>query len=76
MFRRSKNIFCELENNEQVIIKQSDKCKGLVIMDKSDYVDKSNAILNDQENYNILGKNPVPCTKGRSRNEKDFQICV
>ena len=29
-------------------------------MDESDSVDKSNAILNDEENYDILGKNPVP----------------
>ena len=36
-------------------------------MDKSDYVDKSNAILNDQENYDILGKNPVPKVEAETK---------
>ena len=37
----------ELKKNENVVIKQSDKCKGLVLMDKCDYLNKSHAILSD-----------------------------
>ena len=57
----------ELQKNEDVVVKQSDKCKGLVILDKSDYVDKSHAILNDRRNYEVLDKNPVPKVEAESK---------
>ena len=49
------------------MVKQSDKCKGLVILEKSDYVDKSHAILNDRRNYEVLDKNPVPKVEAESK---------
>ena len=43
-----------LRKNDDIVIKPSDKCKGLVIMDKSDYVSKANHILDDDSNYTRL----------------------
>ena len=57
----------ELKKNEDVVIKRRDKCKGLVILYKSDYVDKSRSILNDRNNYEILGRNPVPKVEAESK---------
>ena len=34
-----------VHKNDDVIFKQSDKCKGFVIMDRDDYLTKSHAIL-------------------------------
>ena len=48
-----------LQKNDDVVIKQSDKCKGFVIMDKSTYLDKAQEILGDPTNYEKLTKNPV-----------------
>ena len=41
-------------------MKLSDKCKGLVLMDKADYLNKSHAILKERNNYESIDKNPVP----------------
>ena len=48
-----------LQKNDDVVIKQSDKCKGFVIMDKSTYLDKAQEILGDPTNYEKFAKNPV-----------------
>ena len=44
------------KNNENIIIKPSDKCKGLVIMDKSDYIAKADSIIT---NYEQVTRNPT-----------------
>ena len=45
-----------LRQDEETIVKRSDKCKNLVIMDRSDYISKSESIVN---NYHISNKNPT-----------------
>ncbi|XP_043195743.1 uncharacterized protein LOC122367039 [Amphibalanus amphitrite] len=50
----------EIQKNDNVVVKQSDKCKGLIIMDRTEYVNKSHAILDDRNNYEAIDKNPVP----------------
>ena len=65
--REQLNFVDELKKNKDVVVKQSDKCKGLVILDKSDYVDKSRTILNDRRNYEMLDKNPVPKVEAESK---------
>ena len=49
-----------LKKDSSVIIKPSDKCKGFVVLDKSDYVEKAKNILGDRDNYEELKRNPVP----------------
>ena len=43
------------------------KCKGFVILDKPDYLDKSHAILNDSRSYEVLDKNHVPKVETESK---------
>ena len=57
----------KLQKNEDVVVKQSDKCKGLVLMDKTEYLNKSHVILNDKRNYEVLEKNPVPKVEAESK---------
>ena len=44
----------DLRKKDDIVIKVSDKCKGLIILDKSDYVNKSKVILDDEINYSRL----------------------
>ena len=46
----------ELQKDDNVIVKRSDKCKGLVLMNKNDYVQKTEAIVKD---YQPVQKNPT-----------------
>lgn len=48
-----------LKKNDEVIVKPSDKCKGLVILNKTDYVKKVDEILQDDNNYEKLQNNPT-----------------
>ena len=62
-----RKIIKELANNDDIIIKQSDKCKGFVIMDKSTYVDKAKTMLEDRASYESIAKNPVPKVEARAK---------
>ena len=54
--KQKKDALKLLRDNEDIIVKPSDKCKGFVIMDKKDYVDRAKAILTDPENYESVEK--------------------
>ena len=45
-----------LKEDETTIVKRSDKCKSLVIMDKADYISKAESIVNT---YEIMENNPT-----------------
>ena len=45
-----------LKKNDDVIVKASDKCKGIVILNKSDYIEKATAITSE---YEEVDKNPT-----------------
>ena len=49
-----------LSQDDSIIIKASDKCKGLVIMDKEDYVEKAKVITDIYEN---VDRNPTGKTE-------------
>ena len=57
----------DLANNDNVIIKQSDKCKGFVILDRAAYVDKAKAMLEDRDSYESVNKNPIPQVEARTK---------
>ena len=46
-----------LASNVDIIVKRSDKCKGLVVMNKDDYASKMHDIT---ENYEKVANNPTP----------------
>ena len=45
-----------LKQDETIIIKRSDKCKNLVVMDKPDYISKAEEIVSS---YDVISKNPT-----------------
>ena len=57
-----------LKADDKLVIKQSDKCKGFVLMDRDDYVDKALSIT---DSYEKVEKNPTQnledVTKGLMR---------
>ena len=56
-----------LENarkNNSVIFKQSDKCKGMVLMSKETYVDKAKDIVKE---YEHTPKNPTPKLEAQTK---------
>ena len=53
--------------NENVIVKPSDKCKGLVILDKSSYVEKVKNILENETNYEKLPNNPTARIEAKTK---------
>ena len=57
----------DLANNDSVVAKQSDKCKGFVILDKPEYVEKAKAMLEDKDSYESISKNPVPQVEARAK---------
>lgn len=50
----------DLKSNDDIIVKPSDKCKGLVILDKTDYLAKADTIT---ENYEEVARNPTNRTE-------------
>ena len=57
----------ELKSNQNVIVKPSDKCKGLIILDKASYVDKMHDILSDETNYERLPSNPTAKIEAKTK---------
>ena len=47
----------ELANDPDIVIKRSDKCKGLVVLPKTEYVQKAETIT---DGYEAVMKNPTP----------------
>lgn len=54
-----------LENNKQIVIRGADKGGGLVILNKSDYLDKLNRLVDDVETYEKLKGNPTDRYKAK-----------
>ena len=54
----------DLKSNDNIIIKPSDKCKGLVILGKSDYLDKANTIT---ATYEEVARNPTTKTEAATK---------
>ena len=54
--KKDMSALTELQKDETVIVKRSDKCKGFVLMNKSEYIEKTEAIVKD---YEPIAKNPT-----------------
>ena len=55
----------DLQNDNEIIILPADKGRMIVIMNKSDYIDKANTLLNDTETYQPLDTDPSKTTVNR-----------
>ena len=58
------NLLKELGNDTEVIVKRSDKCKGLVVLPKSEYIRKAELIT---AGYETVGKNPTPKLEAQTK---------
>ncbi|XP_043217474.1 uncharacterized protein LOC122379376 [Amphibalanus amphitrite] len=54
--KHDRSTLTDLKNDDDLIVKRSDKCKGLVLLEKSEYVHKTETIVND---YQPIDKNPT-----------------
>ena len=75
-----------LQENENIIIKQADKGSAIVILEKADYKTKTQEILDDKTNFklidtnvnsNIISKITKFCkihNESQTKKEKDFLI--
>ena len=54
------NILKNLKSNKDIIICKPDKGRGTVILDKANYVEKMNVILNEQNNFEKLSYQEFP----------------
>ena len=49
-----------LKNDENIIILPADKGQVTVVMDKTDYFDKMDALVKNKQTYQELKRNPTP----------------
>ena len=47
-------------NDEDIVILSADKGRVTVVMDKTDYHDKMDALVNDKQTYEELKRDPTP----------------
>ncbi len=57
---KQKTALQQLRKNPDIVIKQSDKDKQFVVVNKNDYVDMCLDHLADDTTYNAVPKNPLP----------------
>lgn len=70
-FREHFRVISDLRKNGDILITKPDKGTGVVIMNKSKYIEKMSAILNDTNTFVPLG--PVSTHDKTSRNEAKLQ---
>ncbi|CAF1510868.1 unnamed protein product, partial [Adineta steineri] len=57
--RKTFNTLRSLSKNKSIIITRPDKGRGVVIMDREDYIQKMNAILDDKSAFTIIDYDPT-----------------
>ena len=58
-----------LKTDENIVILPADKGRVTVVMDKTDYYDKMDALVNDKRTYQVLKRDPTPALQ-RKLNSK------
>ena len=58
-----------LKTDENIVILPADKGRVTVVMDKTDYNDKMDSLVNDKQTYEVLKRDPPPSLQ-RKRNNK------
>ena len=58
-----------LKNDNNIVILPADKGRVIVVMDKTDYFDKMDALVNDKQTYEELNRYPTPALQ-RKLNSK------
>ncbi|XP_078682439.1 uncharacterized protein LOC144916914 [Branchiostoma floridae x Branchiostoma belcheri] len=64
--REEREAVKSLKENKDIVIVPADKGKAVVVMDKTDYVEKCEKLLEDKDTYKVIGPvNPTKKLKGR-----------
>ena len=64
LFSREHNIkLKELRDNEQVTVRTSNKSNSIVIMDRSNYLNKLSSIVGDEQKFSKLTKDSTEALK-------------
>ena len=62
-----------LKNDDDIVILPADKGRVTVVMDKKDYHDKIDTLVNDQQTYEVLKRDPTPALQPKL-NSKLLQL--
>ena len=54
-----------LRNDKDIVILPADKGRVTVVMDKNDYTDKMDTLVNDKQTYEPLKRDPTPALQRR-----------
>ena len=63
-----KQALKRLKNDENIVILPADKGRVTVVMDKEDYHDKMNELVNDKQTYQELERDPTPALQRKINN--------
>ena len=58
-----------LKTDENIVILPADKGLVSVVMDKTDYNDKMDALVNDKQTYEVLKRDPTPALPRKLNNK-------
>ena len=73
MTKDERQALKRLETDENIVILPADKGRVTVVMDKTDYYDKMDTLVNDKQTYEELKRDPTP-TLQRKLNSKLLDI--
>ena len=59
-----------LKTDENIVILPADKGRVTVVMDKTDYNDKMDTLVNDKQTYEVLKRDPTPALQRKLNNKK------
>ena len=58
-----------LKTDENIVILPADKGRVTVVMDKTDYNDKMDSLVNDKQTYEVLKRDPTPALQRKLNNK-------
>ena len=58
-----------LKTDENIVILPADKGRVTVVMDKTDYKDKMDSLVNDKQTYEVLKRDPTPALQRKLNNK-------
>ena len=58
-----------LKTDKNIVILHADKGRVTVVMDKTDYNDKMDSLVNDKQTYEVLKRDPTPALQRKLNNK-------
>ena len=67
--RDEQKALKRLKTDENIVILPADQERVTVVMDKTDYNDKMDSLVNDKQTYKVLKRDPVPALQRKLNNK-------